>query len=146
MGVEPKGRIVAGHRRDDDAELIAFVTGLSERRRPAPRRSLRPRIPPAESGRWRLAFVAVVASVLAMGAGIALAATAPPARAATTEVDCTLVVPADPLSAAGLATPYRLLSPCHEGDAGMSAFVQATIVDPATGQLSVYDPVVVDQD
>jgi hypothetical protein len=146
MDATAKGRIVAGHRRDDDAELIAFVTGLSERRRPTPRRSLRPRIPPPVSGRWRLAFVAVVASVLAMGAGVALAATAAPAPAAHDEVDCTLVVPADPLSAAGLASPYRLLAPCHESDSAMSAFVQATIVDPATGHLSVYDPVVVDQD
>jgi hypothetical protein len=146
MDVEPKGRVVAGHRRDDDAELIAFVAGLSERRRPAPRRSLRPRIPPPGPGRWRLAFVAVAAAVFAMGAGIALAATAAPPPAAGNVVDCTLVVPAHPLTAAGLATPYRLLAPCHESDSGMSAFVQATVLDPATGQLSVYDPLVVDAD
>ena len=136
---------MASHRRDDDAELIAFVDGLSGRPRPAPLRSLRRRFPTPTSGRWKLAFVAVIASVFAMGAGIALAATPAPVPASD-EVDCTLVVPADPLSAPGLATPYQLLSPCHEADPGASAFVQATIVDPATGQLSVYNPVVVDQD
>ncbi|MEU7870429.1 hypothetical protein [Dactylosporangium sp. NPDC049140] len=60
------------------------------------------------------------------------------------EVTCTLTVPADPLSAKGLATAYRLEAPCHEADAGSAAFVQATIVDPATGAVSVYNPLVVD--
>jgi hypothetical protein len=57
---------------------------------------------------------------------------------------CTLVVPADPLSAKGLATPYELAGPCHETNPDTAAFVQATIVDPATGAVSVYDPLVVD--
>ncbi|QMU80374.1 hypothetical protein GXW83_18500 [Streptacidiphilus sp. PB12-B1b] len=61
-----------------------------------------------------------------------------------------MTVPADPLTAKGLATPYRLSAtdptqgPCHEADLDQSAFVQATVVDPATGALSVYDPLVVD--
>jgi len=79
-----------------------------------------------------------------MGGGVVLAATGP-AGAAEASVDCTLVVPADPLSAQGLATPYRLLAPCHESDVGDSAFVQATVIDPASGALSVYNPVVVDE-
>jgi hypothetical protein len=58
---------------------------------------------------------------------------------------CTLVVPADPLSAKGLATPYELAGPCHETNPDTAAFVQATIVDPATGAVSVYDPLVVDR-
>jgi hypothetical protein len=133
---------VGGHRRDDDAELIRFVESLSPRRRIV-RRSLRRRTPKPESQGWKPAFVAVLASVLAMGAGIALAATS--SAAAPAEVDCTIVVPADPLAAQGLATPYQLLPPCHESDAGMSAFVQATVLDPATGHLSVYNPLVLDQ-
>lgn len=133
---------MAGHRRDDDAELIRFVEDLSPRRRIV-RPSLRRRVPQPASQRWKPAFVAVVAAVFAMGAGIALAATATPAPAAAV-VSCTLVVPADPLSAKGLATPYRLLAPCHESDSGDSAFVQATVLDPATGALSVYNPLVVD--
>jgi hypothetical protein len=60
-------------------------------------------------------------------------------------VNCRLVVPADPLTAKGLATPYELLGPCHETDPGTAAFVQGTVLDPATGAVSVYDPLVVDR-
>jgi hypothetical protein len=65
--------------------------------------------------------------------------------------NCTLVVPKNPLTAAGLATPYQLVAtnkgdgPCNEANADQSAFVEATILDPATGALSVYRPLVVDQ-
>jgi hypothetical protein len=64
-------------------------------------------------------------------------------------------VPAHPLSAAGLATPYQLTGPdgqtpeasgCTEANsADLGAFVQATILDPATGALSVYEPLVITQ-
>jgi len=70
---------------------------------------------------------------------------------ATPNPNCTLAVPANPLSAAGLATPYQFVAtnaamgPCHEANVNQSAFVQASIYDPATGALSVYDPLVVDQ-
>lgn len=60
---------------------------------------------------------------------------------------CTLDVPADPLSAAGLAQPWFLenaTQACAE-NAQTGAFAQATILDPATGQLSVYYPLVVPQ-
>ena len=62
-----------------------------------------------------------------------------------------LVVPAQPLTAKGLATPYQLVAtdpangPCNEANAAQSAFVQAAIIDPATGKIAVYDPLVVDQ-
>ncbi|HET6502030.1 MAG TPA: hypothetical protein VFG87_14840 [Amycolatopsis sp.] len=64
--------------------------------------------------------------------------------------NCTLRVPANPLSAQGLATPYVLSGTqpggaCKEANADQSAFVEATIVDPATGQLSVYRPLVIDR-
>jgi hypothetical protein len=72
---------------------------------------------------------------------------------ATTNVNCDLIVPANPLSAQGLATPYQLTgtdgrtpaeSGCQMSNAAkLGAFVQATILDPATGALSVYDPLVV---
>jgi hypothetical protein len=75
------------------------------------------------------------------------------ATPATTNVSCDLIVPADPLSAPGLATPYQLTgtdgrtpaeSGCQMSNAAkLGAFVQATILDPATGALSVYDPLVV---
>jgi hypothetical protein len=35
--------------------------------------------------------------------------------------------------------------PCHEANPNQSAFVEATVLDPATGALSVYHPLVVDQ-
>ena len=68
-------------------------------------------------------------------------------------VNCDIVVPANPLTAQGLATPYLLTGPagmtpaqsgCEMTNApALGAFVQATILDPATGQLSVYDPLVI---
>ena len=71
----------------------------------------------------------------------------------TTNVNCDIIVPANPLSAQGLATPYQLTgtdgrtpaeSGCQMSNAAkLGAFVQATILDPATGALSVYDPLVV---
>ncbi len=73
----------------------------------------------------------------------------------TANGDCDIIVPANPLTARGLATAYRLTgtdgrSPSESGcemsnAAKLGAFVQATILDPATGALSVYDPLVVTQ-
>jgi hypothetical protein len=73
----------------------------------------------------------------------------------TTTVNCDIIVPANPLTAQGLATPYQLTgtdgmtpakSGCRMSNAvKLGAFVQATILDPATGALSVYDPLVVTQ-
>jgi hypothetical protein len=78
-----------------------------------------------------------------------------PATTLTTNVDCDIIVPANPLTAKGLATPYQLTGPNGMTPAGsgcrmsnavkLGAFVQATILDPATGRLSVYDPLVVTQ-
>lgn len=65
--------------------------------------------------------------------------------------NCTLVVPPAPLSAFGLATPYELVATdrrkgqCHEASPAQAAFVEATILDPATGQLSIYRPLVIDR-
>jgi hypothetical protein len=65
--------------------------------------------------------------------------------------NCTIIVPDAPLSAAGLATPYLLTATnpadgdCHETNSISSAFVQAAILDPATGQISIYNPLVIDQ-
>jgi hypothetical protein len=66
-------------------------------------------------------------------------------------LNCTIIVPANALSATGLATPYQLLATdpnagdCREENVDQSAFVQAVILDPATGKISVYNPLVVDQ-
>src|SRR5713101_6063527 len=66
-------------------------------------------------------------------------------------MDCTLIVPANPLSAQGLATPYQLTTtnpangPCNESNKAQAAFVQGAIIDPATGAISIYNPLVIDQ-
>jgi hypothetical protein len=70
-------------------------------------------------------------------------------------VSCDIIVPANPLTAQGLATPYQLTgtdgaTPAVSGctmanSANLGAFVQATILDPATGALSVYSPLVITQ-
>jgi hypothetical protein len=66
-------------------------------------------------------------------------------------MNCTLVVPNDPLTAQGLATPYLLkatnpaMGPCIETNPMQAAFVQAAVVNPATGFLAVYNPLVITQ-
>lgn len=66
-------------------------------------------------------------------------------------MDCTLIVPNNPLTAQGLATPYQLVAtdtnngPCNETNGNQTAFVQGAVFDPATGQISAYNPLVVDQ-
>ncbi|MBV8718694.1 MAG: hypothetical protein JO020_28140 [Chloroflexi bacterium] len=68
-----------------------------------------------------------------------------PATASAATVNCFLTVPPEPLSAIGLATPYQLSGPgCHEANAGTAAFVEATILDPGSGALFTYKPIVVD--
>ncbi len=75
------------------------------------------------------------------------------AAAAAANVNCDIIVPANPLTAKGLATPYVLTgtngqtpaqSGCEMTNAvNLGAFVQATILDPDTGKLYVYDPLVI---
>ena len=79
--------------------------------------------------------------------------TAAAAPAAAANVNCDIIVPANPLSAQGLATPYQLTGPdgttpaasgcTMTNAANLGAFVQATILDPRTGRLSVYNPLVI---
>jgi hypothetical protein len=72
-------------------------------------------------------------------------------HAASVNGDCTLIVPRNPLSAQGLATPYQLVAtnpdngPCNEANKGQAAFVQGAVIDPTTGKISVYNPLVIDQ-
>lgn len=100
-----------------------------------------------------MAVIAVVASaaVVAAAVGATHVFTAKTAAdAAAPNANCTIIVPANPLSAQGLATPYQLTAtdpaagPCNEANSAQTAFVQGAIVDPATGTISIYDPLVVD--
>ncbi|HEX8133124.1 MAG TPA: hypothetical protein VF880_06815, partial [Actinomycetes bacterium] len=62
-------------------------------------------------------------------------------------VECTITMPAHALTAQGLASPWELGGGngegCDETVKDDAAFVDATIVDPATGELSIYRPLVV---
>jgi hypothetical protein len=109
-----------------------------------------------------------VAAIVVAGLTIGIAASSgghtsglhPTAAASTEGVsssavndECAIIVPAHPLSAKGLATPYQLTGPFGTSPAttgcqminsiNLGAFVQATIIDPKTGALSVYDPLVI---
>ncbi|MBV8804358.1 MAG: choice-of-anchor A family protein, partial [Sinobacteraceae bacterium] len=86
----------------------------------------------------------------------AMAAQSPAAAAAaapaTPNMNCTLIVPSHPLTAQGLATPYQLVGtdaaangPCNEANPNQGAFVQAGIINLDTGQVSIYNPLVIDQ-
>jgi hypothetical protein len=65
------------------------------------------------------------------------------AAEAAASMNCSIAVPANPLSAAGLATPWQLGDGCSMANAGTEgAFVEATILAP-NGSLQVYSPLVV---
>jgi hypothetical protein len=60
--------------------------------------------------------------------------------------NCVITIPPNPLTAAGLATPYKMTG-CNQIDSSnQGSFVEATILDPATGALSVYNPLIINQD
>jgi len=99
---------------------------------------------PLTAARWALAICLLPAIVM-------ICVTAPSlVTHAADNMDCTLIVPPNPLSAQGLATPYQLQATnanngqCNEQNPNQSVFVQATILDPANGKISVYSPLVID--
>src|SRR3954467_10808552 len=64
---------------------------------------------------------------------------------AAASTNCTVSVPANPLSAQGLATPWGLGDGCTWANGGTEGvFIDATILSP-NGQLMVYDPLVINQ-
>jgi hypothetical protein len=101
--------------------------------------------------------ISVPVLLVLIGAGIVVAMPKLFSHAAATPAvpnpNCTIIVPAQALTAKGLATPYKLFAPdaaangpCNEANvAAQSAFVQATIYDPATGKFSIYSPLVIDK-
>lgn len=94
---------------------------------------------------------AVVVAGLAVTAVFILPRLGTHAAGATPNQNCTLIVPDQPLSAKGLATPYRLTAtdpadgPCNESNIAQSAFVQGVIYNPTTGAFSVYNPLIIDK-
>lgn len=61
-----------------------------------------------------------------------------------TVADCFITLPANPLTAAGLSTPFLLQAPCSMSVGTQQAFAEAAIFDPATGAISIYHPLVSD--
>ena len=74
------------------------------------------------------------------GTGVDLGQT--PAQAAGS-MNCTLQVPANPLSARGLSTPYVLGDGCQMSNPDLQAFVEADIINPRNGRVKVYNPLVI---
>lgn len=130
---------------------------------PSARRSGRNR----RGGNKRIVIPVAAVAALGLGAGVFIAASGgSPAKihqAASTSsqgvsssavnTNCDIVIPAHPLTARGLATPFLLTGPAGTSPAAsgcqminslqLGAFVQATILDPATGKLYVYNPLVI---
>src|SRR5690242_7624610 len=130
---------------------------------PSVRRSGRNR----RGGNKRIVIPVAAVAALGLGAGVFIAASGgSPAKihqaAATSSqgvsssavnTNCDIVIPAHPLTAKGLATPFLLTGPAGTSPAAsgcqminslqLGAFAQATILDPATGKLYVYNPLVI---
>ena len=83
-----------------------------------------------------------LATVPVDGTGAAINLNQTAAQAAAS-MNCTLIVPANPLTARGLATPWQLSDGCSMANAATEgAFVEATILAP-NGQAQVYNPLVI---
>jgi hypothetical protein len=83
-----------------------------------------------------------VATAPVDGTGAAINMNQTPDQAAAS-LNCSLAVPASPLSAQGLATPWQLGDGCSMANLGTEgAFVEATILAP-NGAVQVYNPLVV---
>jgi hypothetical protein len=124
----------------------------------SPTMPYRPRPMAREPRRRESRLVRVVAALA--GAVVVLAAAGvgafglrqqPTTYAAADNQACTLIVPDHALTAKGLATPYQFTGmrrnggACHETNVDQAAFVQAAILDPAAGTISIYSPLVVDR-
>ncbi len=77
---------------------------------------------------------------------VGLIAVALASRCLAQTMNCVLTVPPNPLTAEGLATPYTMTG-CNQIDfSDEGCFVEAAILDPATGDISIYNPLVINQD
>jgi hypothetical protein len=118
-------------------------------------------------GNKRVVIPVAAVAALGLGAGVFVAASGGgPAKihqaassssqgvsSSAVNTTCDIVIPAHPLTAKGLATPFLLTGPAGTSPAAsgcqminslqLGAFAQATILDPATGKLFVYNPLVI---
>jgi hypothetical protein len=100
-----------------------------------------------------LAIILVPSGKATKGSPSATSSAAAGVSSSAVNPNCDIIVPAHPLTAKGLATPYQLTGPAGTTAAAsgcqtinsvnLGAFVQATILNPATGALSVYNPLVI---
>src|SRR5260370_16035466 len=139
--------------RDSSRERVGSMQTLTRPKSPWPNET----IPMSVRRRKRISpqmFICMIVTlVIGVGAGVLVVARPwfYSHAAAVVNMDCTLIVPPNPLTAQGLATPYQLtatdrgMGPCREANAKQAAFVQGAVLDPATGKISVYDPLVVDK-
>ncbi len=140
--------------------VLPFVQrGLEKDMLTKPRPSTQPAETSMYSGKKRSrspllligAGVTLMLTLLGIGAFVVLPRLGASHAAAAVNMDCTLIVPPDPLTAKGLATPYQLVATnaangaCNEANKGQAAFVQGAVIDPATGKISIYNPLVIDQ-
>jgi hypothetical protein len=81
----------------------------------------------------------------------ALAFLAAPIASFAQNLECTLIVPSNPLSKAGLATPYQLTAtnpangPCDQTSFNSRTFVHGVFINPNTGLIGVYNPLVINK-
>ncbi len=98
-----------------------------------------------------LVGVVVSLAIALIGAGVFVLPHIGSHAAQEVNGDCTLIVPPNPLTAQGLATPYRLTAtdpdqgPCNESNPNQAVFVQGAVIDPATGHIAIYNPLVIDK-
>ncbi len=112
---------------------------------PAPTLAAAAAVPPAATfanGQTAFRQLGDLATAPVDGTGNAINLNQTAAEAAAS-MNCTLTVPANPLSARGLATPWQLGDGCSMANAATEgAFVEATILAP-NGQVQVYNPLVI---
>lgn len=58
--------------------------------------------------------------------------------------NCFVTLPDNALTAEGLATPFLLMPPCSMAVGTQQAFAEAAVFDPATGDISIYHPLILD--
>src|SRR5437762_5637495 len=103
-------------------------------------------LPASVRVQWRLGVIAVVVGIMLAVGNIVHAqdgAAGGQQQAAAAQqqgVECTITMPAHALTAQGLASPWELSGNgkgCDETVKDEAAFVDATIFDPATNELSI---------
>ena len=139
------GSAASGSAASGAAIASATPTATAAAAAAAPAATAAAAVPPAATfatGPIAMRQLGNLATVPVDGTGAAINLNQTAAEAAAS-MNCTLTVPANPLSAQGLATPWQLGDGCSMTNAATEgAFVEATILAP-NGQVQVYNPLVI---